>query len=343
MRVVVTGHQGYLGSVLVSHLMEQGHTVVGLDVGFFSDCTIGPAPAEVSTLRLDLRDVVADDLRPLHADAVIHLAGLSNDPMGNLDRALTRQINQEGTMGLARAAKAAGIERFLFASSCSLYGASDRSLLVETSPLMPVTAYAESKRLSEQGLAELADDDFSPTALRKATAYGFSPRLRCDLAVNDLVGRAVLTGTVLLLSDGLAMRPFVHVDDIAAAYASMLVAPREKVHAKTYNVGRTAENHRIRDVAELVAHAVPGSVVEYASSVDVDTRDYQVSCDYLASELPDLRLEWTVEKGVEQLVRAYHDYRMDHIGFHGERFRRLDRITGLRQRELLDASLRWRA
>jgi nucleoside-diphosphate-sugar epimerase len=338
----VTGHQGYLGSVLVPHLLEYGHTVFGVDVGLFSDCVIGPAPVEIPTLSIDLRDVTADDLTHLRADAVIHLAGLSNDPLGNLDEALTRSINHEGTMRLARAAKAAGVERFLFASSCSLYGAGDDSLLVETSPLRPITAYAESKKLSEQGLSELADDDFSPTALRKATAYGFSPRLRCDLAVNDLVGRAALTGTVLLLSDGLAMRPFAHVEDIAAAYAAVLVAPRGKVHAATYNVGRTGENYRIRDLAELVAQAVPGSVVEYSPSVDADARNYQVSCDLLAAELPDLQLGWTVPRGIEQLVQAYHEHGLDLHDFHGERLRRLGRIIGLRQRERLDPTLRWR-
>lgn len=341
MRVLVTGHEGYLGSVLAERLLEGGHSVVGLDVGYFADCTIGPAPVEVPTLRTDLRDVVAHDLREVDADAVIHLAGLSNDSMGNLDPELTRRINHEGTMRLAGAAKAAGIARFLFASSCSLYGASDRSLLVESSPLAPVTAYAESKMLSEQGLAELADDDFSPTFLRKATAYGFSPRLRLDLAVNDLVGRAVTTGRVLLLSDGLAMRPFVHVEDIASVYSSLLLAPREKVHAATYNVGRTGENHRIRDVAELVAQAVPGSVVEYSSSLDADVRDYRVSCEHLATELPDLQLEWTVERGVEQLVRAYRDHGLDLESLQGERFRRLGRITALRQCERIDPSLRW--
>lgn len=342
MRVLVTGHQGYLGTVLVSHLLKHGHAVVGLDVGYFADCSLGPRPEEVPAVQVDLRDVDAEDLRRFDVDAVIHLAGLSNDPMGDLDSTLTRRINHDGTVRLASAAKKAGIQRFLFASSCSIYGASDRSLLVETSALAPVTAYAESKWQSELDLTDLADDDFSPTALRKATAYGFSPRLRCDLVVNDLVGRAVLTGTVLLLSDGLATRPLVHVEDIAATYQAMLVAPREKVHAKTFNVGRTEENYRIRDVAELVGAAVPRSVVSYSASVDADRRDYAVSCELLAAAFPELDLQWTVERGIEQLLRAYGDYGLRAEDFHGERFRRLDRVAGLRQRELLDSSLRWR-
>lgn len=341
MRVLVTGHQGYIGSAVAARLMQDGHSVVGLDVGYFADCTIGPVPADVPTRRVDLRDVDLADLQDVGADAAIHLAGLSNDPMGNLNPDLTRRINHEGTMLLARAAKAAGIERFLFASSCSLYGASDGSLLVEGSPLAPVTAYARSKLSSELGLADLADDDFSPTFLRKATAYGFSPRLRVDLAVNDLVGRAVLTGRVLLTSDGMAMRPFIHVDDIASAYVGLLGAPREQVHIATYNVGSTSENHRIRDVAQLVADAVPGSEVVYSTMADADARDYRVSCDHLAAELPDLRFSWTVERGVEQLVRAYRDHGLDLDGLHGERFRRLDRIMALRQRGRLDPALRW--
>lgn len=341
MRVLVTGHQGYLGSIIVDRLVQGGHSVVGLDVGYFADCTLGPEPTDVPTRKLDLRDIDVVDLRDIRAEAVIHLAGLSNDPMGNLHPELTRRINHEGTMRLAGAAKAVGVERFLFASSCSLYGASDGSLLDESSPLAPVTAYARSKMSGELGLADLADDDFSPTFLRKATAYGFSPRLRMDLAVNDLVGRAVLTGRVLLTSDGMAMRPFVHVEDIATAYLGLLSAPRDLVHATTFNVGSTSENHRIRDVAQFVADAVPGSDVAYSTTGDADARDYRVSCDHMAAALPDLRFSWTVEKGVEQLVRAYRDHGLDLDSLHGERFRRLDRIMALRQRERLDPSLRW--
>src|SRR5258706_1119202 len=238
MRVLITGHEGYLGSALVPAFVAAGHDVVGLDTGLFADCTLGPAPEPVPALRTDLRDVTAEQLADVAPDAVVHLAALCNDPLGDLDPELTYDVNHRATVRLARAAKAAGAARFLFSSSCSLYGASTGTgLLDETAQMAPITAYGESKVRSERDLAALADDDFSPVFLRNATAYGFSPRLRGDLVVNDLVGHALLTGEVRLRSDGMAWRPLVHVEDIAAAFLALLDAPRQSIHARAFNIG----------------------------------------------------------------------------------------------------------
>ena len=340
MRVLVTGHQGFIGSVLTAFLQSAGHEVAGLDAGWFAENILGPAPRDAAARRADVRDLTARDLGS--CDAVIHLAGLSNDPLGNLDESLTWQINHEATVRLATAAKTAGIERFLFASSCSLYGAGAAGdLLDEDSPFAPITPYAESKVRSEQALLDLADDGFSPVFLRCATAYGFSPRLRCDLVVNDLTARALLTGKVLLQSDGTAWRPLVHVEDIAAAYAALMTAPRDVVHARSYNVGRTAENYRIREVAELVAELVPGSEVAFGENAGSDARDYRVSCDRIAAEVPGFQPRWTVRAGIEELVNAYRDHGMELGDLEGGKYIRLAAIGSLQRSGALDARLRW--
>jgi nucleoside-diphosphate-sugar epimerase len=341
-RVLVTGNEAYLGSVIVPRLVEAGHDVVGLDVGWFRRCTVGPAPAEVPTLRVDLRDVTAADLMPERLDAVIHLAALCNDPLGNLDPQLTYDINHHSTVRLAAAAKKAGVSRFLFSSSCSLYGATadPAAALDENASFAPVTPYGESKIRSEQDLRAFADDEFSPVFLRNATAYGFSPRLRGDLVVNDLVGHALLTGEVRLLSDGSAWRPLVHVDDIASAFIALMEAPRERVHGRAFNIGQTAENYLIRDVAELVRELVGGTVT-YASGAGADLRNYRVSCDLIAAEVPEFRPRWTVAKGVEELVEAYRRYELTLDALRGWRHQRLQRITSLRGDGLVDERLRW--
>ncbi len=341
MRVLVTGHEGYLGSVLVPRFAAAGHEVVGLDTGLFADCTLGPAPEPVPTLRTDLRDVTADQLAEVAPDAVVHLAALCNDPLGNLDPGLTYDVNHLATVRLARAAKAAGVPRFLFSSSCSLYGAgTDDTPLGENAAFAPLTPYGESKIRSEHDLVALAGDDFSPVFLRNATAYGFSPRLRGDLVVNDLVGNALLAGVVGLRSDGMAWRPLVHADDIAGAFLALLEAPREAVHARAFNVGDTAENYLIRDVANLVREVVGGEVT-FAEGAGADARNYRVSCDRIAREVPTFRPQWTLRKGVEQLAEAYERHGLTLDALMGERHQRLRRITALRQAGALDATLRW--
>jgi nucleoside-diphosphate-sugar epimerase len=343
MRILVTGHQGYLGSVLVPRLLESGHEVIGLDVGYFESGTLGPVPPAVRTVRTDLRDVTAEDVAQVRPDAVMHLAALCNDPLGNLDPDLTYDVNHRSTVRLAKAAKDAGVLRFLFSSSCSLYGTSaEGAPLDETADFAPVTPYGHSKILSEQDLSALADDDFSPTYLRNATAYGYSPRLRGDLVINDLVGHALLVGEVRLRSDGMAWRPLVHADDIASAFVALLEAPRETIHNRAFNVGQTAENYLIRDVAELVGELVGGTIT-FAEGSGADARNYKVSCDLIARDVPTFKPQWTVAKGIEQLVENYRRYGLTLDDLMGERHQRLLRINALRAARAIDDKLRWTA
>jgi len=339
MRVLITGHNGYIGSVMTRMVRAAGHDVVGLDTYYFEGCTLGPEEPDGPALRRDLRDVTEADVAGF--DAIVHLAALSNDPLGNLNADTTFAINHLASVRLARVAKAAGVPRFLFASSCSLYGLAGDDMLTETAAFNPITPYGESKVLVERDVRPLADERFTPVFLRNATAYGASPRLRLDIVVNNLVGAALTTGEILVQSDGTPWRPLVHVEDFSRAFLAALHAPRELVHNEAFNVGRTSENYRVSALAELVRQAIPGTTVRYAEGGGPDPRSYRVSCDKLARTLPEFRPEWTVPRGIAQLVAAYRAAGMTRADFLGARYLRIKRIQELQREGRLDAELRW--
>jgi len=340
MRVLLTGSNGYIGSVMSRMLLEAGHHVVGLDTGLFRDCTFGDEPPDDHTIRKDIRDVRAEDLAGF--DAVIHLAALCNDPLGSMNPELTAEINYRASVRLAWLARSAGVPRFIFASSCSLYGVAGQEMLDETAPFNPITPYGLSKVQVEQEVARLATDDFSPTFMRNATAYGVSPRLRLDLVVNNLVAAAYATGDVLIQSDGTPWRPLVHVEDFSRAFIAVLHAPRELVHNQAFNVGRTSENYRVSEIAEIVRELVPGSRIRYAEGAGPDPRSYRVDCSKLETLLPEYKPQWTVRRGVEELVAAFDRYGMTPEDFAGHRYFRIRNIQRLQREGRLDENLRWR-
>ena len=340
MRVLVTGHDGYIGTVLVPVFQQAGHDVVGLDSFLFADCVFGQDVPRVPAIGKDVRDVDLADLEGV--DAVVHLAGISNDPLGDLNPGCTYEINHIASVRLARLCKQAGVTRYLFSSSCSTYGAGGMDeILTEEARFRPVTPYGESKMLVEQDVAKLADDDFSPTFLRNATAYGVSARLRGDLVVNNLVGYAYTTGRVFLKSDGTPWRPVVHIEDIARAFLAVVQAPRELIHSEAFNVGRDEDNYQIREIAEMVRETVPSSRVEYAEGAGPDTRCYRVDFGKIHSTLPEFRPRWDVRRGIKELYEAFKAVQLKIEDLEGDRYLRIKHIRRLQDSGSVDESLRW--
>jgi nucleoside-diphosphate-sugar epimerase len=340
MRVLITGSDGYIGSLLAPMVRDAGHEVRGIDTCLFEGCSLGPEPNAVPTRRLDVRDVDVTDLNGF--DVLIHLAAISNDPLGHLDPARTYEINHHASVRLGRLAKRAGIERFVFASSCSLYGASSPdALLAESAPFNPITPYGESKVLAERDLASLADDDFSPVFLRNATVYGHSPRLRLDLVVNDLVANAVAMRKIVIKSDGTPWRPLVHIEDVAGAALAAIESSREAIHNEAFNVGRTQENYQVRDIAAIVSQAVPDCDIVYADGGGPDTRCYRVDFSKAEKRLPGFHPRWRLIEGVRELAGSYRDDGLVPGDLASDRFIRLSRIQALLRKGRLGPDLRW--
>jgi len=341
MHVLTTGNRGYIGSVLTQLLLDKGHLVTGYDTFYYEGCAFDEFAGPTRQIRKDIRDVSRQDLEGV--DGIIHLAALSNDPLGAFDPELTYAINYEATVRLAEMAKEAGIPRFVLASSCSMYGMSGDSAISEDAPFDPRTAYAETKAKSEMTLSEMADDRFTPVYLRPSTAYGYAPMLRCDLVVNNLTGWACTTGKIRIMSDGTPWRPTVHVEDLANAFIACLEAPAELVHNEPFNIGRNKENYQIRDLAEIVKNVVPGCELEYTHEHGADSRTYTVSFDKLAGTLQDyFKPQWDVPRGVAQLHRAFTTHGLTEKEFTGAKYIRLNRLQNLIDEKKLDEKLFWR-
>ena len=339
MRILVTGSQGYIGTVLVPMLLELGHEVTGLDSDLYGSCTFGDGVPDIPLIKKDIRDVEASDVEGF--EAVLHLAGLSNDPLGDLNPELTFEINHRAAVRLAELAKEKGVKRYIFASSCSNYGAAGENMVNEESELKPVTPYGVAKVLVERDVAKLADEQFTPVYLRNATAYGVSPRLRFDLVLNNLVAWAFTTGLVYIKSDGTPWRPIVHIEDISRAFIATLNAPREVVHNRAFNVGVNTENYRIREIADVVKETVPGCRIEYAADGGPDKRCYRVECSRLPSAVPEFMPQWNVRRGAQELYDTYKRIGLTLEEFEGPKYQRIAHIKHLLSTGRLQHSLRF--
>ena len=343
MRVLVTGNRGYIGTVMVPMLQREGFDVVGLDSDLFQGCVFGNQSIsgeipDIPYVRRDIRDVELCNLQGI--DAVVHLAALSNDPLGNINPKMTYEINHEASVRLAELAKRAGVQRYIFSSSCSTYGASGSDMVTEESELNPITPYGISKMLAEKDISKLADAKFSPTFLRSATAYGVSPMLRFDVVLNNLVAWAYTTGIVLLKSDGTAWRPIVHVQDISRAFIAVLNSSRELIHNQTFNVGITKENYQTRELAEIVKDAVSNSKIQFAKDAEPDKRSYRVDFSKIAQTLPKFKPQWNARLGAKQLYDAYKRVGITLKEFEGPRYRRITNLENSLSSGCLDKTLR---
>ncbi|MBN1377792.1 MAG: SDR family oxidoreductase [Gammaproteobacteria bacterium] len=339
MKVLVTGHRGFIGTVMVPILIKEGFDVVGLDTDLYRFCTYGDEPLSIPSMEKDVRDVVPDDIRGF--DAVVHLAALSNDPLGNINPDLTYDINHKASVRIAEIAREVGVERFIFASSCSMYGKAGDEMLDETANFNPVTAYAKSKVYVERDVSPMASDSFSPVFLRNSTAYGVSPRIRFDLVINNLVAWAYTTGRILMKSDGTPWRPLVHIEDITQAVVCALKAPRETIHNLAVNVGSNEENYQMRDLAQFVKETVPNCAIEHAEDAGPDERCYRVNFDKIHRVFPDFKTRWTARMGVEQCHDSYIKHGLNKDDYEGIRYKRIAHIKNLIAEGKLDTNLRW--
>jgi nucleoside-diphosphate-sugar epimerase len=340
MNILVTGNNGYIGSILTELLLRKGYRVIGFDANYYNGCEFNEFNYEINQISKDIRNISVNDLR--NVDAIIHLSALSNDPLGEFDSKLTFDINYQATVKLATIAKKLGIRRFLYASSCSMYGIAGEEEVTENSPLSPITAYAISKVKSEEALSEMANDSFSPVFLRPSTAYGLAPMLRCDIVLNNLVGWAYTTGKIRIMSDGTPWRPAVHVEDLANAFISCLEAPIEVIHNEAFNIGQNKENYRVRDMANIVKEVVPNCEIEYTYEHGQDSRTYRVNFDKIATKLKGYFIpKWDAKKGAVQLYKAFKKHGLTYDEFVGTKYIRLNQLKKLVENKKLNKNLFW--
>lgn len=335
----MTGHNGYIGSVMAPHLVGAGYEVTGLDTGYFSECTLVPDTVTIPEIKKDLRDLTVKDVEGF--DAVIHLGALSNDPIGNLNDKWTEDINFRASVKLAELARDAGVSRYLFSSSCIMYGASSTQIVTEDSPLDPKTEYARSKVKAEQTISALARDGFSPVFIRNGTIYGISPRMRFDTVLNDLTGQATTTGKVIIYSDGKPWRPVMHVQDVARYFQAFLEAPVEKIHNQAFNSGANELNHQIIELAEIAVKTVPGATLEIKAKPGADQRTYKANFGKFARTFPDFRFKWNAARGAAELYEAFKRVGLTHEDFVSTKFTRLKWLNHLMQSGRLNEALRW--